>query len=221
VFCNGTLIINTDVRTATGQPIQISRPDIAVVQDSVGVEEVASPIINVTLADGGTGPLGGKVEICLKAFDTSRQHCLGFLDESRDPPEWRCEDRCVHLNKGLKCGNTGHFTAFALLLTIELPGRDPCSAFTGYVTGSPYGDLILILSTVALMVCVCVCLCVAVTNIPYVRMLLLGSEGDRIARSRIARSNMSKWLVKDAESDSNSDSNSDSLHDSSRLIPPA
>merc|ERR1712130_796696 len=203
---------DTDNRTPNGQPIAISRPIVEIIAASE-LDDVDSVIVNVTLVEeNGPQRLGGNVEICLRPFNRNKQHCLGYLDEAQDPPQWRCEDQCVHSRSGLLCGNTGHLTAFALLLTLELPnGRSPCSAFTGYVTGGPYGDLGLILGTTAFMILIGACLCLAVTNIPYVRMCILGSEGDRIARSRVARKNMSQWLVPDSSSSEGSPSVSSQL----------
>lgn len=220
VFCNRTLIIDTQIKAPNGQPILISRPQSDLVGASDGLSDVDSPIVNITLAqegeDGVSQRLGGHIEICLRPFEMDRQHCLGYLDESRRPPEWRCQDVCLQEKSGLMCGRTDHLTAFALLLTLELPhGRSPCSAFTGYVTGTPYGDMGLILGTAALMVVLGVCLCLAV-NIPHLRTLILGSEGDRIARSRVARRKMSQWLVA-SEDSTGSD---EMVSSTSQLLPP-
>lgn len=42
--------------------------------------------------------------------------CLSYLDESTSPPEWKCQDSCLTRKGASVCGETGHFTSFAVLL---------------------------------------------------------------------------------------------------------
>lgn len=66
-------------------------------------------------------PLGyliqpSKAQLC---FATSSDYdkdegCLAFLNDQR---QWECQDKCLSENDGLVCGETDHFTTFALLLT--------------------------------------------------------------------------------------------------------
>jgi hypothetical protein len=44
------------------------------------------------------------------------QECLSYLDESSNPPKWKCVDECLQKKDGLLCGYTDHFTSFAVLL---------------------------------------------------------------------------------------------------------
>lgn len=46
----------------------------------------------------------------------SKAGCLGYIDETVDPPKWVCEDPCVKRVDGTVCGQTSHFTSFAILL---------------------------------------------------------------------------------------------------------
>lgn len=56
--------------------------------------------------------------VCFRASaDAAAGNCLGYLDETRSPPQWRCEDPCLDKKEGdLVCGETDHFTNFAILL---------------------------------------------------------------------------------------------------------
>ena len=119
---------------------------------------VVSVIINLEIADP-VESLGGQVEICLEADNTinsSDDVCLGFLDESAEPPEWICEDRCLQeASDGLFCGSTDHFTNFALLL--DLSDDNDCNSsgdqdvFVWLSLGFLIAALIIILIAVALI----------------------------------------------------------------------
>jgi len=69
-----------------------------------------------------------KVEICLSVPGNVdiKDTCLSFLNEN---DEWECEDECLNSktnNKGEEtlCGETDHFTTFALLFAIDLEDCD-------------------------------------------------------------------------------------------------
>ena len=117
--------------------------------------------MNLELADESQD-IGGTVEICIEA-DKNQQNtddlCLGFLDESKNPPEWRCEDSCVQeVSNGLFCGETDHFTNFALLLDGT---RDDCEDSSE--------DLIytwVSVAAIGVALC-CICLIVVIIELSY------------------------------------------------------
>lgn len=77
--------------------------------------------------------LDNSVAICLQGTLTDDElndtACLGYYDEERGM--WQCEDECLEQRGGLVCGNTDHFTTFAVLLTGREGSapRDPCGGF--------------------------------------------------------------------------------------------
>lgn len=79
-----------------------------------------SNVIEVTLLDADGNEVtrtGAPVEICLES-DASKKDsaCLGYLDESTR--EWKCEDQCLTSHgSNTVCGQTDHFTNFAILLS--------------------------------------------------------------------------------------------------------
>lgn len=95
-----------------------------------------SQVVEITLYDDSGNEitsLDHEVTICLKSNgvggDTS---CLGYLDTSSAKPTWRCEDPCLAPRKDLLCGNTSHFTNFAILLTGGGGGK--CDNDENYLT---------------------------------------------------------------------------------------
>lgn len=46
---------------------------------------------------------------------STKEGCLGYLDEKTT--KWVCEDKCLKSAGGQLCGNTTHFTPFAILLS--------------------------------------------------------------------------------------------------------
>jgi hypothetical protein len=93
----------------------------AKVSTDTDVSQVVSSIIDVTLLDANGNEislLDNSVRICLEVNSTDTQDlCLSYLDESVTPPKWRCQDPCLtRSNSSFICGETGHFTSFAVLL---------------------------------------------------------------------------------------------------------
>jgi hypothetical protein len=78
--------------------------------------------------------LDDDVTICLSAnAKAGEDACLGYLDESTDPPTWKCQDECLKEKNDLLCGNTDHFTNFAILLTGGGGGGDKCNRDDNYI----------------------------------------------------------------------------------------
>lgn len=106
-------------------------------------ERLASVAVDVRLAAPGHVP---ETELCFALHsDVDDDSCLGYIDESKSPPEWVCEDSCLEVSDGMACGTTDHFTNFAILLDGGgNAGFDPCaSSSSDYVTGEWWGDIAL------------------------------------------------------------------------------
>jgi len=63
--------------------------------------------------------------------------CLGFINENN---EWECVDECIELNEdGQYCGETDHFTSFAMLLNTSNDGNsNECGSSNNGVTWITY-----------------------------------------------------------------------------------
>jgi hypothetical protein len=113
------------------------------------ITRVEQPAVEVERASdvydfGPDGLTFGKpATICL-ASDTSRldASCLGYLDETRSPPEWKCEDSCLdETDNNTLCGETDHFTNFAILLTGTGSGKG-CDRDDDYITSWKTGGVV-------------------------------------------------------------------------------
>lgn len=185
IECSGAIFV--DSIAPSGSPIVVSSADQNLIGTS-DTRDVVSVVIQVVLGDGSSN-LGGNVEICIEAVGTPEELCLGFLDESLSPPEWKCEDPCLEENsEGLFCGQTNHFTNFALLLSGGSGGNAGCNSSGSFdwITGSSWGDFILVICSVAFVVC-CGCIFVLVVmTVEPVRNIIYGKEGARILKTRNA-----------------------------------
>lgn len=93
-----------------------------------GIEGGAPPapggsyVFEITLEDAATdAPITQFDKPITLGFEMPRYRgevgdlSLGFLDESRDPPEWRVEDPTLEsCRNGEVCGTTNHFTLFSV-----------------------------------------------------------------------------------------------------------
>ena len=63
--------------------------------------------------------------------------CLGFINEDN---EWECVDECIELNEdGQYCGETDHFTSFAMLLNTSNDGNsNGCESSNNGITWITY-----------------------------------------------------------------------------------
>jgi hypothetical protein len=107
--------------------------------------EIVSTVFDLSFSDSIVSDFS--VKLCFSA-NTTKNVCLGYLDESVSPFEWKCENECLVKNRnGQLCGDTSHFTNFALLFTGSIGdgnGGD-CQSNSVYITGSFNGDLTLCL----------------------------------------------------------------------------
>jgi len=128
----GGRIVSDDGDAVLSVPPGALPVDVASTIKTVESTEVdaqrSSQIVEVTLfdADGNEiSQLDEPVTVCLKA-DTSKagDGCLGYYDETSKT--WKCEDECLKSNDDLLCGQTDHFTSFAILLGGSGGGKGPC-----------------------------------------------------------------------------------------------
>lgn len=148
--------------------------------------DIGSSIISLVLLDifGNEVQPTSEVEICFNSIDGEDESCLGFLDESENPPVWKCQDRCLSRKDGLLCGNTDHFTSFALLLGGGLNG---CSDSDDYILGDAWKDGVLIGSLTFALCCCFLIITILLAATPCGSRIVRGSEGHRISKLRGSR----------------------------------
>ena len=181
-ICGG--LVEIDLIAPSGSIITINNPDIDLINQS-DTSDIVSFIVDFQLSDGSTD-LGGDVEVCFESNHNSNDNlCLGYLDESLNPPEWICQDHCLQKNSdGLICGNTDHFTNFALLLSGS-GNKGNCGDDGDYwITGSGLGDFYLVLSCALFCLIVAVIFVYIVLNSKNLQLCLMGREGMRIRMSK-------------------------------------
>jgi hypothetical protein len=122
---------------------------------------LASTILNITLvnAEGQSiTQLDTPLTICLSPPNDTKKNenlCLSYYDELKS--KWRCEDRCLSsIRKDSQlCGQTGHLTNFALLITgrTEDPcgGPKPSNTLSWVSLGFVAGAILLVLLGVILV----------------------------------------------------------------------
>ena len=123
----------------------VSPPDTGI-ESSLDPNSLRSPIVNINLSSPlPKGDFSALICLTLNERDDNIDDlCLGYYDEDQD--EWICEDSCLQetSNQGRieACGETDHFTNFAILL-VGGGGvnGDPCaSSGDFYFTGDWRGD---------------------------------------------------------------------------------
>ena len=149
--------------------------------DSLMNNAVVSDLaFDISLAQGNF-PVS--VEFCIPVEREVEKEdaCLGFWDDSKSPPEWHCEDRCLKKkNERTLCGKTEHFTNFAILLSgID----DPCDDDDNYVTGSLTGDMLLIWLLIGLFIFIWALLVIFCRH-KTLRSFFIGGEAERIMTLR-------------------------------------
>jgi len=183
ISCDGVSSILVPTSAPSGAGILVGSPDSDVIRAS-DTSDVVSLIVDVTLVDGSQN-IGGKVEICIEASDTStdiHEVCLGFLDTKQN--RWTCEDSCLQDRDGLFCGSTRHFTNFALLLEGNSNSENGCGETNDFILGSWWKDLILAASCALFMFSCGILVVFVVTWVKPIRRCMYGKEGNRIAGLR-------------------------------------
>jgi len=147
---------------------------------AVNAHIVQSPAVTIELVDvaGNTVQPTSSIEICLPGTQTSGR-CLGFLDESKHPPVWTCQDSCLKKRGSLVCGSTPHLTSFAVLLG----GVNSCGG-RGQVLGEPWKDGVLVGSVAGFVVLIALLVAVIGGCTEAGRRLVYGSEGWRVRKAR-------------------------------------
>ena len=191
-ICGG--LVEIDLISPSGSIITINNPDIDLINQS-DTSDIVSFIVDFQLSDGSTD-LGGDVEICFESNHNSNDNlCLGYLDESLNPPEWICQDHCLQKNSdGLICGNTDHFTNFALLLSGSGNNAN-CGDEDYWITGSGLGDFYLVLSCALFCLIVALIFICVVLNNKNLQLCLMGREGMRISRRPVLTSKIIPVVV--------------------------
>lgn len=117
--------------------------------EPVATPPVDAPRITPVFEIGPSGKTFDEpMSVCLQHAEAGdvdlNNHCLGFLDEGQDPPEWKCEDSCLEdVGDNWLCGKTDHLTNFAILLGGE--GGSSCDEDdegSSYVLGSKGGPVL-------------------------------------------------------------------------------
>jgi hypothetical protein len=148
-------------------------------------ETLLSNILEINLLSGS---FDGTAQLCFDAnqdYETS-QICLGFLDESVNPPIWKCEDKCLSSTNDLWCGTTTHFTNFAILLTGNT--YQDCDSTWDYII-SQDADLVLLGCLVVLVWILLLMFVCFIWATPLGQQIFYGKEGYRILKlRRIAKS---------------------------------
>ena len=145
------------------------------------------------------GEISSPVRICFEVNQTdTKDTCLGYLDESKDPPIWKCEDKCVKKEKSTEkndttvfCGETSHFTSFALLFEGIAKGGG-CGDDKDYILGSYDNDLILAASVAGFVILIALLVFILFSYTP-LKSIAMGTEGERVHKLRRKR-NSSKTL---------------------------
>jgi hypothetical protein len=152
--------------------------------------EIGSKVFDVRFTDQELDNFS--VKLCF-ASNSTQDACLGYLDENTTPPEWKCEDYCLSSNQdGQLCGDTSHFTNFAILLRGS--NSADCESGKTYVTGSFNGDLALCLSVVGGCICLGILVILLASVTQSGRNLVTGKEGERVHKMRMAmRTGVLTW----------------------------
>jgi len=120
---------------------------------------LVSDVITVTLIDQENNSITdltkGDVTICLTATkDVQKEEvCLSFFNVQT--LSWECEDKCLERDENnMLCGDTSHFTSFALLLTGQT-GNEECDKLSREDVAISFTSLaVLIIAGVVIVVSV-------------------------------------------------------------------
>jgi hypothetical protein len=153
----GNVILPNDILNGQGT-VDIQQANIDGNVDSTGV---ISQVVSVTLFDANGNAISGltdNVELCLSVnvTDENGAACLAYLDETVDPPEWKCVDDCLEQKGDQLCGTTDHFTNFAVLIggnTGSGSSDDPCSGEDTTDADKTYLWLSLAAVLIAIVLC--------------------------------------------------------------------
>ena len=135
----------------------------------------------------GPAYLISSLNICFYTdLSSTTDKCLGYIDESVDPPTWKCEDRCLQTkdsktstNSAAMCGKTSHLTSFAVLFEGIANNGGECEDNKDYILGSYDYDLILSASVAGFVILLAIIFLIAICFTP-LHKYAMGKEGHRI-----------------------------------------
>ena len=123
----GSVVIPPSLSSGANTTLSI----IVTSSSNVTDQPLSSNILNITLVDDQGSPitqLDSPLIICLTPSNSTKKgesQCLSYFDEIKK--KWECQDKCLTTTKGNQlCGQTDHLTNFALLLSGNSGGEDPC-----------------------------------------------------------------------------------------------
>ena len=141
-----------------------------------------SLVVNITLTGGAV--VSSSLQVCLAVNDTTtKDACLGYIDEFASPPQWICEDKCLkQSNDNYLCGRTKHLTSFAVLfggVANEAGGGSDCGDDDkNYILGSYDKDLTLVAAVAGFVILLAVIFFVIFSYSP-LKKFAYGKEGNR------------------------------------------
>ena len=129
----------------------------------------------------GSSFLISSLNICFYTdIKSTNDKCLGYIDESVDPPTWKCEDRCLERKNSSMCGKTSHLTSFAVLFQgIANNDGGECGDNKDYILGSYDYDLVLSASVAGFVILLAIIFIFVFCFTP-LEKYALGKEGNRI-----------------------------------------
>ena len=147
---------------------------------------VVSPVFDINLfsPNGDLIQPTDSVEICFGVDSNLNEedYCLGFIDESSNPPKWVCQDECLRKDSNQVCGETDHFTSFALLLN---GGGGGCgSSNADLIFDEEWKDYVLIATVTVGILSILVIGAFLLTVTTWGQKILRGTEGDRVMQLR-------------------------------------
>ena len=150
-----------------------------------GGDDLRSSVVNIRLVDvnGNSIQPESSLSICLDSQSSNQDDlCLGSFDE--ETGKWQCDDHCLEEDSdGQLCGDVDHLTNFALLLSGGNGGGSGCgSSINGYILGSAFNDLMLIMS-VTIACCIISILLVILLSTSQGRDFALGDYAIRKTRN--------------------------------------
>ena len=184
--------------TDTDGIVRITSGDENLIEQAGSSNEIASPVIDISLfgPNGDQIKFTGSATICLRINSTqsNEKQCLSFIDTSVNPPEWKCQDEClVQVSPSFWCGETDHFTNFAVLFR---GGSNPndrineCDESSYYIFGVWYWDSLLALLLAATILVIAIVFIVVVINLTPINKIFLGKSQARISSLRKQRRTM-------------------------------
>ena len=159
--------------------------------------QINSQVVNITVI--GSAEITSSLQICLLANQTSKKDaCLGYIDEKDDPPQWKCEDRCLTKQSGdYYCGDTKHLTSFAILFEgIAKGSGDNCGDERDYILGDYDQDLILVASVAGIIIIIAILVFILFSYTP-LKKYAYGREGSRAAKLRSIQEDFNKMNTDD------------------------